>query len=171
MDFSKQVGNGVVQQKKDFKNWIKIIIKIYQKTIDKQTSWSYTVTVKRAQIKFKEVFTMTNAMIIFNAAMKLMDEGIIGTTGRKMVMETPDGDKIEVMEPEVIHTYAVWKSLGYQVKRGEKNIAAITIWKAGKGKQTEQAEEGDQDGENSRIKMFLKTAFFFKASQCEIIAG
>lgn len=113
---------------------------------------------------------MTNAMIIFNASMKLMEKGIIGTTGRKMIMETADGSKIEVMEPEAIHTFAAWKSLGYQVKRGEKNIAAITIWKAGKGKQ-EQINEEDQDGENSNIRMFLKTAFFFKASQCERIAG
>lgn len=115
---------------------------------------------------------MTNAMIIFNAALKLMEEGIIGTTGRKMVMETSDGDKIEVMEPEAIHTYAAWKSMGYQVKRGEKNVAAITIWKAGKGKKQEEGtEEGEQDGENTETRMFLKTAFFFKASQCELIAG
>jgi len=112
-------------------------------------------------------------MIIFNASVKLMEDGVIGTTGRKMVMEMPDGSEIEVMEPEAIHTYAVWKKLGYQVKRGEKNVAAITIWKPGKGKkkQEEQTEEEAQDGENVKMKMFLKTAFFFKASQCELIAG
>ena len=114
---------------------------------------------------------MTNTMIILMEACRLMEEGVIGTTGRSFEIEDANGNKKTIMEPEPIHTYAVWKSLGYQVKRGEKNIASINIWKAGKGKQSAEADEGDQDGETSRLRMFRKTAYFFKQSQCELIAG
>ena len=115
---------------------------------------------------------MTNAMIILMESCRLMEAGIIGTTGRSFEIEDENGNRKIIMEPEPIHTYAVWKSLGYQVKRGEKNVAAINIWKTGKGKQNPEAEEGDQDGEKSnKLRLFRKTAFFFKQSQCELIAG
>ena len=113
---------------------------------------------------------MTNAAIIFNASCKLMEEGILGTTGRKIVLEAPDGTKTEIMEPEPIHTYNAWKAMGYQVKRGERNIAQITIWKPGKAKKTDN-EETNADGENDETRMFLKTAFFFKRSQVEQITA
>ena len=106
---------------------------------------------------------MTNEQIIFNEACRLMEEGIIGTTGRTFKMEMEDGSIQDVMEPEPIHTYQAWKALGYQVKKGEKNIAAFTIWKA----QTKKSDE--EDGEE-KIAMFMKTAHFFKISQCEKIA-
>lgn len=112
---------------------------------------------------------MTNAQIIFNASCRLMEDGIIGTTGRKIVVEMADGTEQEFMEPEPIHTYQVWKSLGFQVKKGEKNIAAITIWKAGKSKNEEA--DGDTEGKDEQMRMFMKTAHFFKRSQCELIAG
>ena len=97
-----------------------------------------------------------------------MEDGIIGTTGRKIVVEMADGTEKEFMEPEPIHTYQTWKSLGFQVKKGEKNIAAITIWKAGKGKKEEAGDEAEDKSEQTR--MFMKTAHFFKLSQCEKVA-
>ncbi len=109
---------------------------------------------------------MTNEQIIFMESCRLMKEGVIGTTGRKLVTELPDGTKQELMEPEPIHTYNTWKAMGYQVKKGEKNIAAFTIWKA----RTKKAEGGDEDG-GEETHMFMKTAHFFKISQCEKIAG
>ena len=114
---------------------------------------------------------MTNAMIIFWASCKLMEDGVIGTTGRSCEIEDAEGNKRVMMEPEPIHTYAHWKKLGYQVKRGEKNIAEIMIWKAGKGKSRQESDEEQLDGENPEVRMFRKTAFFFKMSQCEKIAG
>jgi len=62
--------------------------------------------------------------------------------------------------------YRTWKSLGYQVKKGEKNIAAFTIWKA----HTKKAEADDEEGSKEETRMFMKTAHFFKISQCEKIA-
>lgn len=113
---------------------------------------------------------MTNAQIIFNESCRLMEEGIIGTTGRKMVFEMPDGTKQEMMEPEPIHTYQTWKALGYQVKKGEKNIAAFTIWKARTKKGAAQMDDESTSGDEERTQMFMKTAHFFKFSQCEKIA-
>lgn len=111
---------------------------------------------------------MTNEQIIFNASCRLMEDGIIGTTGRKIVVEMADGTEKEFMEPEPIHTYQVWKSMGFQVKKGEKNIAAITIWKAGKSKK--QEAEGEAEAKDAETRMFMKTAHFFKLSQCEKVA-
>ena len=109
---------------------------------------------------------MTNAQIIFMESCRLMEEGVIGTTGRKLLMDMPDGTTKEFMEPEPIHTYNTWKALGYQVRKGEKNIASFTIWKA----RTKKGEAtGDEEGQEE-TRMFMKTAHFFKISQCEMIA-
>ena len=102
---------------------------------------------------------MTNEQIIFNERVKLMDDGKIGTTGRSIVVETIQGKKIQLMEPEEIHTFQAWKSLGYSVKKGEKAVAKFTIWKA--------TENKDPDEENPEIKMFLKMSAFFSAAQVE----
>ena len=76
---------------------------------------------------------MTNNMIILMERVRLMKDGIIGTTGRTFEIEDSEGNKQIINEPEPIFTYASWKSMGYQVKKGEKHIAEIMIWKMGKG--------------------------------------
>ena len=113
---------------------------------------------------------MTNAQIIFNESMKLMESGIIGTTGRTFVFEDADGNKKEIQEPEPLHTFARWKELGYIVKKGEHAKAAFYIWKAGKGKKASE-EDANADGEKTQeqMKMFMKKAFFFTFDQVEKI--
>lgn len=117
---------------------------------------------------------MTNAQIIFNESIRLMEDGIIGSTGLKIEVVMDNGETVSMMEPEPIHTYAAWKSLGFQVKRGEKAIAKITIWKAGKSRQQEEtAEAAAENGVEispERVRMFMKTAHFFKPSQVERVA-
>ena len=111
---------------------------------------------------------MTNAQIIFNAQLKLMEQGVIGSTGRQLTYEKEDGTKELVPEPEPIHTYAIWKELGYQVSKGQKAIATIQIWK-----HTEPATRKDKNsGEEMEVgeKMFMKTAYFFKRDQVEEIS-
>jgi hypothetical protein len=53
---------------------------------------------------------MTNGQIIFSESMRLMSEGLIGTTGRKLTMITLNDDGTEnreiIDEPEEIHTFA-----------------------------------------------------------------
>ena len=65
---------------------------------------------------------------------------------------------------EECHTYAHWKTLGYQVRKGSKAMFKASIWKyVAKGK-------ADDDSDEEQGRMFMKTAAFFGASQVEAIA-
>lgn len=106
---------------------------------------------------------MTNQQIIFDAQIKLMKQGLIGTTGRMLMLIKEDGSQEVVPEPEPIHTYSAWKELGYQVLKGQKAIASIPIWKhtdAGMKKNKNSGEEVEI-GE----KMFKKMAYFYRQNQ------
>ena len=94
---------------------------------------------------------MTNAQIIFNASMELVEQG-------KLAM-------VDDM-PEPIHTFQAWKALGYCVKKGEKSEIKITIWKH-KSK-VEKNEETNEEIQKS--SMFMKTASFFRFDQVEKMA-
>ena len=108
---------------------------------------------------------MTNAQIIMNAQIQLMEEGIIKGTGRMIeaIVLDEEGNETKVMmeEPEEIHTYALWKQLGRQVKKGEKAVASFTIWK--------HVEKKQKDSEETETKMFMKKASFFTIDQTEPI--
>ena len=109
---------------------------------------------------------MTNAEIILQAAVDLMQQGKIGTTGReiKVKMLDADGNELEKIlpEPEEIHTFQHWKELGYSVKKGQHAVAKFPIWKySGKVEIDENGEETDKS------RMFMKVAHFFAASQVQ----
>lgn len=108
---------------------------------------------------------MTNETIIMNASMQLMEDGIIQGSG--FFAETADGKQIEL--PEAIHTYAAWKKRGRQVKKGEKAIASIMIWKCSTKTITAKTVDGNEHDEDVK-RMFMKKAFFFTAAQTEAIA-
>lgn len=105
---------------------------------------------------------MTNEMIILNARFDLMEEGILQGTGNIITVEDGNGKKKQIEEPEQIHTYQGWKSLNRQVKKGEKSIATIQIWKHTIKKPKDKDEEEQE-------KMFLTKAFFFTEDQTEAI--
>ena len=105
---------------------------------------------------------MTNAQIIMKNSLQLMDDGIIGTTGRIIIVEDEHGKKVEVQEPEEIHTYQAWKSMGYQVKRGQKAKASFLIWK-------HTVKKAEQEKEVDEQKMFMTKAHFFAFDQVEPI--
>ena len=105
---------------------------------------------------------MTNEQIIFQNSLQLMDDGIIGTTGRTITVENEQGEKLEMQEPEPIHTYQAWKCLGYQVKRGQKAKASFLIWKHTVKKAKQEQGEDEE-------KMFMTKAFFFTFDQVEPI--
>ncbi len=107
---------------------------------------------------------MTNAMIIFWKSVELMNAGVIGSTGRILTMELPDGSTKEIQEPEPIHTFACWKGLGYSVKKGEHAIARFPIWKG--SEMVLKDADGNETDEKS-LKMFRKEACFFTADQVE----
>ncbi len=110
---------------------------------------------------------MTNQQIIFNEAIKLMEDGIIGSTGKTMEIEYEDGSKHTINEPEPIHTFAGWKNMGYQVIRGQKAIASFPIWKHCPAGQKVDPKTGETTDVNE--KMFMVTAYFFKRDQVERI--
>lgn len=85
---------------------------------------------------------MTNAEIVAFAWGQLVGSGAISSE-------------------EEIHTFAKWKSLGYSVKKGEKAITKLTIWK-----HTSKVNAETQEEETA---MFMKTAAFFSTSQVEKI--
>ena len=107
---------------------------------------------------------MTNNMIIFWESVKLMDEGILKGTGRKVVVANPQGFPVEVEEPETIHTFAAWKELGYSVKKGQHAVAQITIWK---GAEKPLKDKDGKELDEKELKMFRKQAYFFKFDQVE----
>ena len=105
---------------------------------------------------------MTNEQIVFNVRIQLQKENLIGSTGRKIVLENDNGEKEEIMEPEEIHTYQAWKKKGYQVQKGQKAIAKFKIWKH----VTKKAEsENEPDDE----KMFMVNSAFFSSAQVAAI--
>ena len=101
---------------------------------------------------------MTNTMIILMESVKLMENGILASTG---TVQTIDGKQVEI--PESIHTYKAWKSLGYVVKHGEHAIAKFPIWKY----TTKRVKDTDTDEEKQTGKCYMFNASFFKASQVE----
>ena len=104
---------------------------------------------------------MTNATIVMDARLRLLDEGKIKPTGRMYKLITDEGERL-VPEPEEIHTYAKWQELGYQVKRGSKAITMLMIWKYSEKKKKSADEEEEKTG-----NMFLKGSYFFAAHQVE----
>ena len=115
---------------------------------------------------------MTNEQIIQNAQLALMDASKIGSTGRTMEYIDGEGNKITMPEPEPIHTFQYWKACGYSVKKGEKAVAKLTIWKH----TTKQHEiPADADETTAAIlaepetHLFMKTSAFFALSQVQPI--
>ena len=108
---------------------------------------------------------MTNADIVLNEALKLMKEGKIKGTGKFAKLE--DGTQIEL--PEAIHTYAVWKSLGYQVQKGQKAVAQFPVWKFRAGTKEAENEHGEKVTVDNN-KMFMKLSSFFTIEQVQPIA-
>ena len=113
----------------------------------------------------KEGLTMaiTNAQIILQASLALMAEGVLKPTGRVFIQEMPDGSKVELPEPEPIHTYNGWKELGYQVKKGEHAKAQFPIWKY-------KGQKNEETGEEVGGTCYQRKAFWFTFDQVEKIA-
>jgi len=105
---------------------------------------------------------MTNEMAIFMEQMRLMKEGMIKATGRKVLALNAAGEEVLVDEPEAIHTFLHWKELGYCVRKGEKAVTKIVIWKHTQKFDKETGEPGEE-------KMFPKTAAFFARHQVDRI--
>lgn len=107
---------------------------------------------------------MTNAQIIFNNRVFLMEQDIIkGIPGTSVTISDEQGERTVLM-PEEIHTFNEWKKMGYQVQKGEHAVAKFPIWKHVSGKKQEQELDEDQEQEAGG-RYIKKVAFFFTAAQ------
>ena len=72
---------------------------------------------------------------------------------------------------EEVHTFAMWKSLGYQVKRGEKALFQTMLWKMKKGKKQDDNNEDQQDDKEVKKynNFFMAKSSLFGRSQVELI--
>ena len=133
-------------------------------------------TTKKAADQGKEENTMTNAQIILNESINLMEQGKLNGTGNMITVITVNAEgqeeKKQIEEPEPIHTYAAWKQLGFQVKKGSKAVAQINIWKHVSRKEEVEVKYTDGTTGTEEIddsKMFMKLSSFFSLSQVERI--
>ena len=106
---------------------------------------------------------MTNATIILNESIRLMEEGKLNGSGQYAEIETENG-KQTIELPEAIHTFNGWKQIGYSVKKGEKSSIKFPIWK-----HTTKTVKSDSGEEKTEAHMFMKTSAFFTFAQVEPI--
>lgn len=114
---------------------------------------------------------MTNAQIIMNNAIELLKDGKINGTGRFLEIRYEDGRVERIPEPEPIHTYSAWKSLGFQVKQGQHAVAKFAIWKYATSRRAQQNENENEENqpEQENGRCFMKVSHFFSFSQVEPI--
>ena len=118
---------------------------------------------------------MTNATIILNESIRLMEEGKLNGSGQFAEIETENG-KQTIELPEAIHTFNGWKSRGYKVKKGEHSSIKFPIWKHTTKTADTDTGNAELDAMNAQInaqggesRMFMKTAAFFTFAQVEPI--
>lgn len=118
---------------------------------------------------------MTNAQIIMNNRVFLMQEGIIKAagTGEMVEVETEEGI-IEIEMPEEIHTFNEWKRAGFMVQKGQHAVAKFQIWMPKKNKKAKAEDAEDQERDDEEAKMaakgfYKKVAAFFTADQVKPI--
>lgn len=113
---------------------------------------------------------MTNKEIIAQEKARLAEEGVLKYTGRVLKVELDDGTTVEIKEVQPIHTYKAWKSLGYQVKRGEKCVAKFPIWTySTKKRKNEETGETEEVVDTLHGYCFMKVSAFFTNEQVEKI--
>ena len=118
---------------------------------------------------------MTNAQIILNESISLMEQGILKGSGQFAEIETENGT-MTIELPEAIHTYNGWKQLGYSVKKGAKSSIKFPIWKHTVKFLNTETGNAELDKMNTQINeqggqtnMFMKLSAWFTAEQVEPI--
>ena len=116
---------------------------------------------------------MTNAQIILNESLSLMEQGKLKGSGHFAEIETESG-AMTIELPEEIHTFNGWKQLGYSVKKGEKSSIKFPIWKHTTKMLNTDTGNAELDKANQMINdqggktnMFMKMSAWFTASQVE----
>lgn len=112
---------------------------------------------------------MTNAQIIFQNRVFLMEHGLLKGVEGQMITWTDEEGTREIQMPEEIHTFQTWKSMGYQVQKGEHAVAKFPVWKFKASKKKGDEQEAGDDEEPQTGRCFMKVAFFFTADQVKPI--
>ncbi len=112
---------------------------------------------------------MTNAMIILNESVKLMEQGVLKGTGEFVTVDNGDGTSRQLELPEEIHTFNGWKERGYSVKKGEKSKIKFHIWKYTSKEKPVEEKTGNPLEDAPTTNMFMKMSAFFTAEQVEAI--
>lgn len=98
---------------------------------------------------------MTNDEIIFTAAVGL------GLLTEEEVEEIFEEGGYELP----LHTYAGWKDRGYQVKKGEKAVAKVLLWKP----RPKRKKMGEEVAEEDKMKFLMVNSALFSKAQIEKI--
>lgn len=113
---------------------------------------------------------MTNAMIILDESVRLMEKGLLKGTGQFFEYER-NGEIVKLELPEEIHTFNGWKERGYSVKKGEKSTIRFPIWKYTSKEKDDSEKTGNALEDAPITNMFLKMSAFFTIEQVELIKG
>ena len=108
---------------------------------------------------------MTNAAIIFDESIRLMNGGILKGTGRFLDVVNEDGSTEKLEIPEEIHTFNAWKQRGFIVRKGERAVASFPIWKYITRKNAPDEALEASEAANGFCRM--KLSHFFTARQVE----
>lgn len=110
---------------------------------------------------------MTNATIILNESIRLMQAGILSGTGCFIDVVDENGKAEQLELPEEIHTFNAWKQRGYIVRKGEHAVASFPIWKY-IGSKRKGSDEPQEDGEPEMHGYCrMKLSHFFTAAQVQ----
>ena len=108
---------------------------------------------------------VTNIEIITAEQLRLLEEGVLHYTGRKLKgVNMLTGEECEIDEIQPLNTVGAWNKLGYKVIKGEHPIARFSIWKYTnrKPKDTDNEEEVKSQG---RGYCYMKESNFFTDTQ------
>lgn len=88
----------------------------------------------------------------------------MATTNAQIIETYKTAHNIPLSTP--LYTYAAWRSMGYQVRKGEASRHKIQMWKyvPGARKPNTEAQEAP---EGKRNKCFMKTVYLFTQEQVE----
>lgn len=83
----------------------------------------------------------------------------MATTNAQIIETYKTAHNIPLSTP--LYTYAAWRSMGYQVRKGEKCRHRVCLWKYGEKKI-------EQEGQEKTVRRcFHKTMSLFEMSQVE----
>lgn len=107
---------------------------------------------------------VTNIEIITAEQLRLLEEGVLHYTGRKLKgVNMLTGEECEIDEIQPLNTVAAWNKLGYKIIKGEHPIARFSIWKYSNRKPKE--DEGEEVKSQGRGYCYLKESNFFTDTQ------